>query len=214
MLLYSNNNTLQWLDSLDVEKKAKVMESARKNAPDVLAKYRLRKANIKTQLIALLQTRQEEKLVKEKKAADTRGHVTNDIMKYGGLWKTKADMDRHIDLSNEKLTLLAVKAQIRFRKLILNSRQVDKTLLSFSKDGKASSLQTLITNLETLMQATASGSDVNQDLQHEPAKTQTFKVKSKKEREKCMAEHRTQSKKKNLNLEYINRASQNRAHSN
>lgn len=42
------------------------------------------------------------------------------------------------------------------------------------------------------MQITTSGSDVNRNLQHEPAKTQTFKFKSKKECDKCMAGHQTQ----------------------
>jgi hypothetical protein len=134
MLLYAINNTLQWLDSLDAEKKAKVMESARQKAPDVLAKYRERKADIKAKLIVLLQTRKEEKLAKEKRAADTREKVTTDIMNYGGLWKTGADMDKHIDQYDEKCALLAVKAQLRFRKQILNSR-LDKALFSFSKDG-------------------------------------------------------------------------------
>lgn len=162
MILFSSNKTLQWLESLPEEKKHMVMESARKNAPDALQRYQERKCEIKRQRAVLLQQRREEKMKKE--------------------------MDRYVHSKNEQNSLKAVKAQIRFRKVILKSKPDDKSLLSFSKDGQPFTLQVLKQNLLQLMNLKK---EVISCRAPRPEATQIV-IKTKEERDKFMLEHRQQ----------------------
>ncbi|KAL5011134.1 hypothetical protein ScPMuIL_013439 [Solemya velum] len=197
MLCYSSNNTLQWLDSLDSEKKAKVMENARKKAPDAVMKFRDRKANIKRRLVELLETRKEEKMVREKKAMESREKATNELIQYGGLWKTVADIDYQLEGKEAKQALLAVKTQLRFRKVVLKSQ--NKKLLSFSKDGEDFSLATLVNNLKSLVQASSNNKVVGTELTE--STVELFTIKSKEERERCMTKHKDEIYKKLKEIE-------------
>ena len=66
MILFPNNKTLSWLNSLDSERKKYIFQSARQNAPEMLKLFQQRKETIKNKHISLLKVRKEEKVRKEK----------------------------------------------------------------------------------------------------------------------------------------------------
>ncbi|CAG2222461.1 unnamed protein product [Mytilus edulis] len=55
MILFTNNKTLQWLDSLNPDKKTEVFKIARENAPKMIKNYRKQKIVIKEKHIELTQ---------------------------------------------------------------------------------------------------------------------------------------------------------------
>jgi len=61
MILFSNNKTLSWLNSLDSERKKNIFQSARQNAPEMLKLFQQRKETIKNKHTALLKVRKGTK---------------------------------------------------------------------------------------------------------------------------------------------------------
>ena len=82
-----------------------------------------------------------------KKAVRQKEKLTKEIVQYG-LWQTQQDIREGMAKQKSKTAkLCALKAQMNFRKRVLEQNHSDKTLFSFSKDGKQLSVEELTYNL-------------------------------------------------------------------
>ena len=150
MILFPNNKTLSWLNSLDSERKKYIFQSARQNAPEMLKLFQQRKETIKNKHISLLKVRKEEKVRKEKLKQLEMETLTKKIEKNDVLWVNKNILKNLRDLT-ESQKIEAVEVQIKFRKKVLKMPPEEENVLPFSSNSIQFSLNELLTNLKTLI---------------------------------------------------------------
>ena len=178
MILFPNNKTLSWLNSLDSERKKYIFQSARQNAPEMLKLFQQRKETIKNKHISLLKVRKEEKVRKEKLKQLEMETLTKKIEKNDVLWVKNTDILKNRRDLTESQKIEAVKVQIKFRKKVLKMAPEEKNVLPFSSNNIQFSLNELLTNLKTLI--LMSPMNVYNDVDSESS---AFVIKPKSERD-------------------------------
>ncbi|CAG2222466.1 unnamed protein product [Mytilus edulis] len=186
IILFTNNKTLQWLDSLNPDKKTEVFKIARENAPKMIKNYRKQKIVIKEKHIELLNKRKEENLRLQQNKMDELNKIRADVEKIGGEWKCQKAIDDNLNNIAKSKKIEAVKAQIKFQRLILKKNPSDKAIFKFSIQGRQLELYELLENLTNLMQLSGSPEKVQQSSEI----LTNLIIKSKEEREQFMAEQR------------------------
>ena len=96
MILFTNNKTLNWLETLETSKKEKVFDTARKCAPKMVEDYRKRKSELKTLHIEMLRKKKEEIINQEKKKNAEIVKLGQDIEQFGGFWKSEIDVFKNL----------------------------------------------------------------------------------------------------------------------
>ncbi|CAG2253618.1 unnamed protein product [Mytilus edulis] len=123
MILFTNNKTLQWLYSLNPDKKTEVFKIARGNAPKMIKNYRKQKIVIEENHIKILNKRKEENLRLQQNKMDELNKIRADIEKIGGEWKCQKEIDDNLNNIAKSKKIEAVKAQIKFQRLILKEKK-------------------------------------------------------------------------------------------
>ena len=135
-ILFTNNKTSKWLDIKSASDKSKLIEDARKNAPRFRKLYQKRISEIEQQHIKQQQEKEGKKIAAEKKLLETKEKITTEIINYG-LWQSNSQIDCGLELlTSETQKKTALKAQIRFRKVVLQQSVLDESLYRFSSKEK------------------------------------------------------------------------------
>jgi len=124
VILWTNNKTSEWLNSLEPEEKDQVLDHARKRAPEIKQKFQERKDKIKKQKLEKLKEKQNKRELKETKQRVMKVELVNEISKLGGVWSVD-EIDAKIE--NLKQTgsgaiLNALYCQLKFHKEVLHSK--------------------------------------------------------------------------------------------
>ena len=158
-IIYAENRTSQWIMQKSEKEKDALIAVARastqKNIPQVRQLYKdlLRE---KSEIL-----KQKQKMIEQKaeKQRSSKENLVSELVKVGGLWMDIEQMERNLNiLSSVKLKLMAVKTQIKVRKVLL-SQNAEKSLFAFSANKKVLSLAQLKRNLIQLMQVGHSDQD-------------------------------------------------------
>ena len=151
-ILLTNNKTIKWLDQKSTAEKEKLMEEARKNAPHYHKIYKERLSQIEKEQIK----QQEEKIMKiqeaERRSLEAKEKIVSEIISYG-LWQSIEQMNSCLNgIGSETQKRVAIKAQLRFRKVVLQ-QEAPETLFKFSSKEKGQyTSQILRDNLALLLQ--------------------------------------------------------------
>lgn len=163
-ILFSNNKTAKWLNEKSPAERAELLKKARACAPEFRRQYQARKQKLLEERGNILQakqaalTRLQEKKVREKE------NLTQAIMVYG-LWQTQQQVKEGLmKLKSKTAKLTALKAQLDFRKKVLEQNHVDKSIFCLSKNKKKLSVEEVCSNLCKLFQPVSSTSSDQEGL--------------------------------------------------
>lgn len=118
-ILFTNNKTSEWFRSKSEAEKVKIMEEARKNAPKYRKHYHQRISAIAEGREKQQLQKQREKEEAERKQLVMNEKITSDIISYG-LWQSEEQANAILTtLQSETQKRVALKAQLRFRKVVL-----------------------------------------------------------------------------------------------
>ena len=113
-----------------------MFEEARKNVPQHRQKYHQHLVNLQKERNLLQIQKQKEKEEAERKCVEMKEKITSELTQYG-LWITETEVHRHISaMKSETQRRKALKAQLRFRKRVLEQQHPDKSVFAFSSKEK------------------------------------------------------------------------------
>jgi E1A/CREB-binding protein len=151
MVLFSNNKTAKWLQSKTKAEVAELMQKAREVAPEYKRLYTERKKKLQEDRIQLLKTKQKALQKSQENSLRQKEHLTQDIVQCG-LWQSPDEIFHGLAKHKTKIAKVkALKAQINFRRKVLEQTHSDKDLFVFSKNRKPLSIEELISNLQKLL---------------------------------------------------------------
>ena len=129
------------------------METARKVCPEHKRKFKERMANIAANRKEIQMQREKDKRAAEQRILQEKERITTEIIDHG-LWLTVADIDDGLALlTSETKKKEALKAQIRFRKTVLQQPSEEADVFKFSKQGSQFNSSKLRDNLVKLLDA-------------------------------------------------------------
>ena len=151
MVLFSNNKTAKWLQSKTKAEVAELMQKAREVAPEYKRLYNERRKKLQEERIQLLKAKQKELQKSQERSLHQKESLTKDIVQCG-LWQSPDEIFHGLAKHKTKSAKVkALKAQINFRRKVLQQTHSDKDLFVFSKNRKPLSIEELISNLEKLL---------------------------------------------------------------
>ena len=133
-IMFTNNQTSEWLSQKSDEERERLVTVARKIAPTHRKKFKER--------LAYLRVQQEEALKEKEEAAERQRErillqkekLTGEIVKLG-LWQTPQDVDACLQgLRSETSKRDSIKTQLRFRKTVLEQKYRDMSVFQFSSN--------------------------------------------------------------------------------
>ena len=136
-VVFAHNRTRQWLESKDDNEIKVELDEAYKKVAKTRKLFKARQVIIQERKQQLLHERlQRAEAAKQKKLAEAVTQ-TNEMI-YWGLWQNTMQVDTVLNtIRGEKEKREALKAQLRFRKNILQQATKDKTVFNFTKaDGR------------------------------------------------------------------------------
>ena len=144
LVMWANNGTSQWLDSLPPDEKEKYMKSARSHSRELLQMYKKRSAEIRAEKWALLAEKQQKRREKEEKQTQAVISLTNEVVALGGVWTTAEAIKQHIhDLcqsSSHEVVRRAVYSQLQFLQRVVKCSGPSKEHFQLSSKQKQYSL--------------------------------------------------------------------------
>jgi hypothetical protein len=147
----------EWLDSLPVDEKEKLLTDGIKDGKEIRVKYKKRLLEIESRRKAKLKEKQNLLQEKQKAILKRKSKHTNDILHYG-LWQKPEEIDNVLDeLETITEKRRALTAQIRFRQRVLKQTVQDKKLYNVSEKGKLCSIEKLKNNVLMLIKDAAEG---------------------------------------------------------
>ncbi len=160
-IMYSLNNTRDWLDSLPDDEKEDLIKDCRKQGRQYRKQFRERCAAIHVDRLRRLQNKHDEMQRKQTNLLRKKEALTDKIVYYG-LWQTEEQVVNTLrELPTKKEKREALKAQIQFRKTVLKQEAQDKTVFNLSgREGYRSvpfTIQKLTDNLLQLVRASLEG---------------------------------------------------------
>lgn len=156
-ILYSHNKTRDWLSSMQENERDQLMTKARIEGKDIRNKFKSRLKDIETKRLEIQEERRRKLEEIEKKRLQDMEKMTNDICFYG-LWQSKAQVNEALQrLQTDSEKREALKAQLRFRKLVLKQRHSDSKVYNFTRKGESGKylalpLEELKQNVNTLIE--------------------------------------------------------------
>ena len=134
-ILFANNKTSEWLNKKTAAERAKIMEEARKNAPRYRKAYQQRITEIEKENIKQQNEKEKKNQEVKRRLLEAKEKITSEITDYG-LWISIAQVDSCLDgMKSETQKRAALKAQLRFRKVVLQ-QEAPEPLLKFSTKDK------------------------------------------------------------------------------
>ena len=142
------NKPSAWLKSLPPAEFEHVMEDARRQAPKIKSLFREREQKI-AELRATRQREKREQLrAKEENKLRERALLIDKVEELGGLWKNEDQVKEGLAKVKGKGRLVeALKAQINFRRKVLQQQVLDQKDWTFSENSKPLNIDSLTTKL-------------------------------------------------------------------
>ena len=156
-IMFSNNKTSQWFRAKSPQERTKMLEEARKNAPQHRRRYKEHISKLQEERKQIQLKRAKEREETERKQVESKEKITSELTEYG-LWVSAAEVNRHVNaLKSETKKRKALKAQLRFRKKVLQQQHQDESVFAFSSKEKGQFTSTILCeNLLQLVQSCVS----------------------------------------------------------
>ena len=138
------------MDSLDPEKKEKLLDEARRKGGEIHDKFKQKQRQIIDEKIAKLHEKQKQKEQKNEKKVQAKVKATNGIVQYGGLWTSEGEVDLQLSKLNIPEQQNAVWTQIVFHRDVLKSAG-KRTLFQKTVKGKQYKLGEMVGNLKEII---------------------------------------------------------------
>ena len=151
MILFSNNRTASWLSEKSADEIETLLQQARTSAPKFKRLYRDRREQIAKDRAQILRAKEQALQAARDKAIKEKERLSHEIMQYG-LWQTAEDISSGLSKQKSKaLKVKALKAQLNFRKRVLEQTHENKEIFYTSKNRKQLSVDELVDNLKKLL---------------------------------------------------------------
>lgn len=148
LTVFSKARNGQWLDRLGSRNSVKILDMIKNNASKLLKSIYERK-------IILDDLRKSIKAESDAKSSrcqkiEKKYKLIDNLVKCGGLWKSEKEIDDHLANMNENERLNALKAQIEFRRHVLNEVH-EEGLLDLASEGQCFNATSLCENLKAVL---------------------------------------------------------------
>jgi len=132
-IMFLNNRTMDWLNAKEETEKNELIGRASKQIQNYRVNYKARLHEIKRKKQEKIQEKVRQKEKQERERLKKQTEYTNNIVMHG-LWQCQNEVDNMLSsYSNDREKIEALKAQIKFRKEVLN-QVPDETRNVFKKD--------------------------------------------------------------------------------
>ena len=121
-IMWSKNETIEWMDNLDGETKTKYMDDARKRYPETKRKFDERKKVLKEKKFEMVIKKQNELKEKEIKAGQKKVEAVNELVTLGiQAWLSEEQVeDNLVDIPDEEDKVKVLLAQLNFYKHVIS----------------------------------------------------------------------------------------------
>ena len=151
LILFNNNQTSKWLDEKEPSVRADLLANARKCGIEFRKQYEVRKRRMLEERNEILRAKQAALARLQEKKVMEKEHLTQSMMVYG-LWQTKEQITQGIAKCKSNTSKLkALKAQLDFRKKVLEQEYNDRYVFCLSKNKRKLSVNEVCSNLEKLL---------------------------------------------------------------
>uniref|UniRef100_A0A914YDU7 Uncharacterized protein n=1 Tax=Panagrolaimus superbus TaxID=310955 RepID=A0A914YDU7_9BILA len=151
MTVALKNQVFEWLSTLSKEKYEEIIRSATEMRV-TLQQNSLEKAKkLKRELLEEMEKHAAAQLLSSQRNDTRLAKIQADIDKFG-FWETETQMEASLSSLTPRLKIEAVKANLRYRKFVVQIGFVRDQLFRFSSDGNSFDLDTLKSNLSELME--------------------------------------------------------------
>ena len=150
MIMMENHNTMHWLAAKSPEDRSSILQEARWLVPRHRQLAKARGEAARQYRLLQIQKQQAQKKRREELRARRVQKATEDISNHGGLWITRADVEKQLKNIPAPQQRKALQAQLRFRKHVMH-QQAPGRLFVFSKAKQQLSVEELKTNLISLI---------------------------------------------------------------
>eukprot|EP00112_Aurelia_sp_Birch-Aquarium-sp1_P013961 Seg299.3 transcript_id=Seg299.3/GoldUCD/mRNA.D3Y31 product="hypothetical protein" protein_id=Seg299.3/GoldUCD/D3Y31 len=153
LLMFKANKTADWRANLSEEKRAKMMEVARKSKKIQREKYINIKEKVLKERAKKNADKLEEKQRKQRELHTLKESLHSKVEKVG-LWKTESEVREKLEETqgvNNKREMLWL--QIRFRLKVLGASHEDRKVFQQSSGGKPYSVEQMTTNLVEIIKS-------------------------------------------------------------
>lgn len=185
IILWTNNETAQWLQRLPDKDRSELLEEARKSGPSLYQKFKEKQERLMQERQHILKDKQEKTALRAENEIRKRADVTSELEYYGGLWRDTDTVSTYLQGRASKEKVKALHAQIAFHRDVLKSKG-KKELFQKSTKGKIYNAQELERNLCIII--------TSNNIQPEEGATKNLEYRGVTEIKELVA----QSKKKNL----------------
>ena len=139
-IMFLNNKTLSWLDSKEDVERDSLIKTASKGVKQIREKYRSRLNEIHENRRIAMNEKIRKREASQQAKIERQEQYTRDIL-FHGLWQSEVEVENMVnsyERRNEKIE--AVKAQLKFRKDVLQQIPDNKSVFNLSKsqEGKKS----------------------------------------------------------------------------
>ena len=153
IILFSQNKTRKWIEKKSEAERKQLFQAARKLTPQFRKKYKDRRREIQQYRANVILKRKNDKEKKCKKDEAIRKQLVEEI-EINGFWQSEERVEAELVLTKSiQQKKNKLKAQIKFRKLVLLQEYDDKSVFNFSKKGKQLSVEDFKNNLIKLINA-------------------------------------------------------------
>ena len=160
MILFNNNQTFKWLDEKEASVQAELMAKARKCGLEFKKQYKVRKRKMLEERNEILRAKQAALAHLQAKKVMEKENLMQAMMIYG-LWQTKEQIVQGVaKFKSNTSKLKALKAQLDFRKKVLEQEYDDQYVFCLSKNKRKLSVGEVCYNLEKLLCSSSSYRDL------------------------------------------------------
>jgi E1A/CREB-binding protein len=150
IIMWSNNKTSDWLNSLSPEEQAKVINEARVSTPEFQKSIKEKQQLLYQKKLEVLKKKQEKKVKQEEKQHSNKVRLTQKITEIGGLWTSLEDLEKFKTGKDKGKFKEAILTQLQFRRVVLNSKG-QKNLFQQQHKGQQYTLEQQEDNLKQVI---------------------------------------------------------------
>ena len=132
-IMFSNNKTMQWLQSKDTSEQDKLLAKARREGRHISRKFKERKELIFQERRAAMEESIRKTTETKRKKEQQLEQYTNEMIEFS-LRQTQEDVENQVkSYSKQNVQIKALKAQLNFRQKVLQQESDDKSVFNFTK---------------------------------------------------------------------------------
>ncbi|XP_014676897.1 PREDICTED: uncharacterized protein LOC106816789, partial [Priapulus caudatus] len=159
-ILYANNKTADWLDTLDIHHKERYINTAISSVKYVEERYKQRKLAIYKHKREQLEAKKIAKQLRDENKRQEKRQIIEKLHELGGEWKTGEDIIQKLDQIKTKTgQKLALGIQLRYHKIVL-CNDAPRNLFMQQHQGKTLTVAQLTDNLVKIISEYSSDTQV------------------------------------------------------